>query len=82
MFITFHSRDEILSFVNTCNKFDDAIDIKTDKSVTDAKSVMGMLLLCLDTSYEIIYECFDGEDNYKEFLNEITGKYAIDMQQK
>jgi hypothetical protein len=43
---------------------------------------MGMLLLCLDTSYEIIYECFDGEDNYKEFLNEITGKYAIDMQQK
>jgi phosphotransferase system HPr-like phosphotransfer protein len=68
--------------VNTCNKFDDAIDIKTDKSVTDAKSVMGMLLLCLDTPHEIKYECFDEEDNYEKFLNEIIGKYAIDIQQK
>lgn len=77
LFITFHSEEEIISFVEVCNKYDDAIDIKTDKLLTDAKSVMGMLLTSLDIPHEIIYECFDDKDDYQEFLNEITGRFAI-----
>jgi phosphotransferase system HPr-like phosphotransfer protein len=79
MYITFHKKDEIISFVNVCNRFDDAIDIINDKSVVDAKSVMGMFTLELETPYEIKYECFDEEDNYEEFLAEVKDKYDITL---
>jgi phosphotransferase system HPr-like phosphotransfer protein len=79
MYVIFHTRDEILSFVSDCNRFDDAIDIINDKASVDAKSVMGMLILELETSYEIKYECFDDEDNYEEFLAEVIDKYDITL---
>lgn len=77
LFITFHSEEEIVSFVDVCNKYDDAIDIKIDKLLTDAKSVMGMLLASLNIPHEIIYECFDDKDDFQEFRDEIIGRFTI-----
>lgn len=79
MYVTFHSKDEIMNFVTVCNKFDDSIDIKDNKTLIDAKSVMGMLILKLDIPYEIVYECFDDEDNYEEFLSAVVDRYSIDL---
>lgn len=45
LYITFHSEDEIRHFVDTCNEFDDAIDIRIQKTAMDAKSLLGMLLM-------------------------------------
>lgn len=75
--VTFHSKDEIIHFVETCCKYDDAIDIKVDKRSTDAKSVMGMLLLKLNEPLEIEYGCFDDTDSYGEFRIEILQKYDV-----
>lgn len=79
LFITFHSEEEIVSFVDVCNKYDDAIDIRIGKFLTDAKSMMGMLLISLNIPHEIIYECFDDKDDYQEFLNEILGRFTITL---
>jgi phosphotransferase system HPr-like phosphotransfer protein len=68
-----------MNFVTVCNKFDDSIDIKDNKTLIDAKSVMGMLILKLDIPYEIVYECFDDEDNYEEFLSAVVDRYSIDL---
>ena len=49
LYITFQSEDDIIHFVDTCNEFDDAIDIRIQKMAMDAKSLLGMmmqLMLC------------------------------------
>lgn len=40
LYITFHSEDDIRHFVDTCNEFDDAIDIRIQKMAMDAKSLL------------------------------------------
>lgn len=77
MYVTFHKKDDILHFVKTCSKYDDAIDIKVDKLITDAKSVVGMLLMQLDKPLEIEYKCYDEVNSYEEFRSEILKKYDI-----
>ena len=54
LYITFHSEDEIRQFVDTCNEFDDAIDIRIQKTAMDAKSLLGMLLNTPATMMRII----------------------------
>ena len=54
LYITFHSEDEIRQFVDTCNEFDDAIDIRIQKTAMDAKSLLGMLLMKTEEPLEII----------------------------
>lgn len=66
-----------MDFVDVCNQYDDAIDIRTDKLLTDAKSMMGMLLATLNMPHEIIYECFDDKDDYQKFRDEIIGRFAV-----
>ena len=66
LYITFHSEDEIRQFVDTCNEFDDAIDIRIQKTAMDAKSLLGMLLMKTEEPLEIEYACYDDEDNYEE----------------
>lgn len=77
LYITFHSEEDIMQFVDVCNKYDDAIDIKVDKKSTDAKSILGMLLMKVDTPLEIEYGCYDDEDNYPEFREEILQKFSV-----
>lgn len=71
LYITFHSEDEIRQFVDTCNEFDDAIDIRIQKTAMDAKSLLGMLLMKTEEPLEIEYACYDDEDNYEEFKQAI-----------
>ena len=77
LYITFHSEDDIRHFVDTCNEFDDAIDIRVQKMSTDAKSILGMLLMKLEEPLEIEYKCYDDEDNYEEFRAAILEKYDV-----
>ena len=69
LYITFHSEDEIRHFVDTCNEFDDAIDIRIQKTAMDAKSLLGMLLMKTEEPLEIEYAC------YEEFKQAILEKY-------
>lgn len=76
LWITFHDKDEVLHFVADCCNYDSAIDVKLDKQVTDAKSVMGMLLLQLGQPMEIVYDSYGEElGGYEEFREEILGRY-------
>ena len=75
LYITFHSEDDIRHFVDTCNEFDDAIDIRIQKMAMDAKSLLGMLLMKTEEPLEIEYACYDDEDNYEEFKQAILEKY-------
>ena len=77
LYITFHSEDDIRHFVDTCNEFDDAIDIRIQKTAMDAKSLLGMLLMKTEEPLEIEYACYDDEDNYEEFKQAILEKYDI-----
>ena len=71
LYITFHSEDDIRHFVDTCNEFDDAIDIRIQKMAMDAKSLLGMLLMKTEEPLEIEYACYDDEDNYEEFKERV-----------
>lgn len=78
LWITFHGKDEILHFVADCCKYDSAIDVKLDRQVTDAKSVMGMLLLQLGQPMEIVYDSYQEElGGYEEFRREILEEYDV-----
>ena len=81
LYITFHSEDDIRHFVDTCNDFDDAIDIKVHKMSMDAKSILGMLLMKTEEPLEIEYACYDDEDNYEEFKQAILEKYDVKVVQ-
>lgn len=77
LYIIFHSEDEIIRFVDVCCSYDDAIDIKVEKMSTDAKSILGMLLLKVEQSLEIEYGCYDDKDNYMQFRREIMQKFDV-----
>ena len=77
LFITFRSEDDIIAFVEVCCAYDDAIDIRVGKMLTDAKSILGMLLLKTGESFEIEYGCYDSEDNYRQFRTEILSKFQV-----
>ena len=77
LYITFHSEDEIRHFVDTCNEFDDAIDIRIQKTEMDEKSLLGMIVIKKEEPLEIEYACYDDEDNYEEFKQTILEKYDI-----
>ena len=76
LYITFHSEDDIKHFVDTCNEFDDAIDIRIQKMAMDAKSLLGMLLMKTEE-----HACYDDEDNYEEFKQAILEKYDVKVVQ-
>lgn len=77
LFITFRSEEDIIAFVEVCCEYDDAIDIRVGKMLTDAKSILGMLLLKTGETFEIEYGCYDSEDNYSQFREEILKKFQV-----
>ena len=40
LFITFRSEEDIIAFVEVCCEYDDAIDIRAGKMLTDATSLV------------------------------------------
>ncbi len=77
--VTFKAEEEIVRFVETCRKYDDAIDVISSRIHTDAKSIMGMLLVPLGEPMEIEYGCYDDEDNYAQFKAEVMQKFQIEV---
>lgn len=67
IYVTFTSEQDIIKFVDICNKIDDAIDVKSGKMSQDAKSILGMIQMPMEQELEVIYGCYDDEDNYEEF---------------
>lgn len=80
LYITFHSEEEIVRFVDTCCKYDDAIDVRVDKKTTDAKSILGMLLIKLEEPVLLEYGCYDEEDNYSQFRADIMEHFDVETQ--
>jgi phosphotransferase system HPr-like phosphotransfer protein len=79
LIVTFRAEEEIVRFVETCRKYDDAIDVISGQMQTDAKSIMGMLLMPVGEPLEIEYGCYDDEDNYQQFRAEVLQKYQIEV---
>lgn len=77
VYVTFRSEDDIIQFVNICRKYDDSIDVMMGKMTTDAKSILGMLLLEIGQPVAISYNCYDEENNYQEFMEDIYKKFDI-----
>lgn len=75
--VSFRSEDDILNFVETCNKYDDAVDVVWKKMKIDAKSVLGMLQLPYDEELTLEYNCFDDEDSYQMFREDVMAHYRV-----
>lgn len=80
LYITFRSEEEIVRFVEICCGYDDAIDVRVDRMNTDAKSMLGMLLMKLGQPLEIQYDCYDDENNYPAFRRQIMEQFDVKAQ--
>ena len=77
MFVTLHSPDEIRDFCRFCNQFDDAIDLLSGPMMTDAKSLMGSLLMDYSKPNEVVYQCYDDVDSFNAFKTAAEAKFTI-----
>ena len=71
MKVTFKSPDEILEFVNTVSKYEFDVDVRRGRVVVDAKSLLGIMHLGLNSILELKMHTADGEELETELL-----KYA------
>ena len=67
MFVTLHSPEEIREFCRFCNQFDDAIDLLSGQTITDAKSLMGSLMVDYSKPIQVVYQCYDDVDSFEDF---------------
>lgn len=79
LYITFESEEDIIKFVDNCNKIDDAIDVVFERTNQDAKSILGMLRMPVGEPLLIVYGCYDDEDNYEEFKEIIMEHHKVDV---
>ncbi len=77
MFVTLHSPEEIQDFCRFCNQFDDAIDLLSGHTITDAKSLMGSLMMDYSKPIEVVYQCYDDTDNFLAFKTAAESKFTI-----
>ena len=71
MKLTFKTPDEIVEFVNTVSRYDFDVDVKRGRIVVDAKSLLGIMHLGLNSTLELQVH----SDNCKELQSELA-KYA------
>lgn len=81
MFVTLHSPDEVREFCRFCNQFDDAIDLLSGQMITDAKSLMGSLMVDCSKPVEVVYQCYDDMDNFEAFKKAAEAKFTISYKQ-
>ena len=62
MKVTFKSPDEILEFVNTVSKYEFDVDVRRGRVVVDAKSLLGIMHLGLNSILELKMHTADGEE--------------------
>lgn len=71
MMITFKSPDEILEFVNTVSKYEFDMDMKKGRFVVDAKSIIGIMNMGLNSGIRLqMYS--DNCDELKKKLLKFT----------
>lgn len=66
--IMFKNPEEIVSFVNTVERYDIPIQMKSDEFVVDAKSILGIMYLGLNNIIEVEVCTEDCEQLKKEIL--------------
>ena len=71
MKLTFKTPDEIVEFVNTVSKYEFDVDVRRGRVVVDAKSLLGIMHLGLNSILELKMHTADGEELETELL-----KYA------
>ena len=71
MKLTFKTPDEIVEFVNTVSKYEFDVDVRRGRVVVDAKSLLGIMQLGLNSILELKMHTADGEELETELL-----KYA------
>ena len=71
MKLTFKTPDEIVEFVNTVSRYDFDVDIKRGRIVVDAKSLLGIMHLGLNSVLELKMHSGDCQELEAELL-----KYA------
>ena len=71
MKLTFKTPDEIVEFVNTVSRYDFDVDVKRGRIVVDAKSLLGIMHLGLNSTLELQVH----SDNCMELQSELA-KYA------
>lgn len=71
MKITFKNPDEILEFVNTVSKYDFDMDLKKGRVIVDAKSLLGIMHLGLNSEIKLQVYSDDCEELQKKIA-----KYA------
>ena len=71
MKITFKHPEEIREFVNTVSKYDFDMDMRKGRVVVDAKSLLGIMHLCLNSVMELKMHSDDCEE-----LQRKIAKYA------
>ena len=71
MKLTFKTPDEIVEFVKTVSKYEFDVDVRRGRVVVDAKSLLGIMHLGLNSILELKMHTADGEELETELL-----KYA------
>ena len=71
MKLTFKTTDEIVEFVNTVSRYDFDVDVKRGRIVVDAKSLLGIMHLGLNSTLELQVH----SDNCEDLQTELA-KYA------
>ena len=71
MKLTFKTPDEIVEFVNTVSKYEFDVDVRRGRVVVDAKSLLGIMHLGLNSILALKMHTADGEELETELL-----KYA------
>ena len=69
--LTFKTPDEIVEFVNTISRYDFDVDVKRGRIVVDAKSLLGIMHLGLNSTLELQVH----SDNCEDLQTELA-KYA------
>ena len=62
MKLTFKTPDEIVEFVNTVSKYEFDVDVRRGRVVVDAKSLLGIMHLGLNSILELKMHTADGEE--------------------
>ena len=72
--------NDLRDFMNLACKCRSDVGVHTDQNqIADAKSILGMLRMPQQVPLQIVYGCYDDEDNYEEFKKDILKNYQVEV---
>jgi phosphotransferase system HPr-like phosphotransfer protein len=69
MTITFNNIQTVKDFVNTTNKCNGDVEVKSDRYIVDGKSIMGLFSLDFSLPVEVVTHNPDDLKTIKDFIN-------------